>query len=433
MSKVTGSKNGSENSEVKNASTNSEIKNAGVKNLNGNSRKIDSNSFEKDTINIDVKNSSKKTRNTNIKNSIKNTSNVDNIDVEDRRKKNSNNSVKNGEAQISHPNDKNLRKNTNVTSNDLKKRANNSSLKNAKKENNDFNVQSKKEKIGNGSEKVSDFNINKKANNSNINEKTSNSNIEDKKRKSSNQEIKNSKEEINKLAKEEINKLSTDDIKGKNEQNKNARIRNHFKIETNKINNENLKNKHKVPNKIDEVEEKKNENIDEAVDINNDDEDKFDTISLKEIREAIENKVDSRQKKSIVKEVLLNIGIAIIMIIYLLIIIMGSKNIDVETLEKDMKIMTFSILAIGIFILELSYKKDNSKIAINGIEVIIYSGINLCLVFVEKLYFNNLINIITNISIVISGYYIIKSLILSIVNIRKYKKDNSDIKEIIKK
>lgn len=158
-----------------------------------------------------------------------------------------------------------------------------------------------------------------------------------------------------------------------------------------------------------------------------------DTVSLKEIKEAIQNKINEQQKCSLIKNVLINISIAFIMIMYLILIIMGTKNIEMLILEKDIKIITICILAIGIYIMELAYKKDDSNLAINSLEVLCFSGANLCLVYVQKLYFDNLIQIITYIGIVISSYYIIKSIALAIINVRKYKKDNNDIKEIVKK
>ena len=163
------------------------------------------------------------------------------------------------------------------------------------------------------------------------------------------------------------------------------------------------------------------------------DESNSNTVSLDEIKDALVVKVNVNQKKSMVKESLINIFTAIIMITYLIIIIMGSSNIDGDIFEKDIKVMTLSILAIGIFILEMSYKKDNIKIALYGIEVIIFGAANLCLIYVTKLYFDNLVNIVTYIGIGVAVYYIIKSIAIVIVNVNKYKKDNNDIKEIVKK
>lgn len=159
----------------------------------------------------------------------------------------------------------------------------------------------------------------------------------------------------------------------------------------------------------------------------------YDIVSLKEIKKVIENKVNKEQKYNIAKKVFINIGIAIIMIIYLILILMGGKNIEQLILEKDVKIICLCILGIGIFILEKSYQKDNSECALNGVEVIFFGATNLCLVYIVKLYFYKLFNAILYIGSVVIVYYVLKSIIMSIVYTRKYKKENSDIKDIVKR
>ena len=198
-----------------------------------------------------------------------------------------------------------------------------------------------------------------------------------------------------------------------------------------------------VDNKKNIIDEKANEteqidneeDNEESVSKGNSEEDesKYDTVSLKEIREAIENKVDKKQKKSVVKHVLSNIGIAAIMLVYLITIMLVKDKMNLESMEVCMKYITIGILAVGIAILEVSYKKDSSKIALNGIEVLTFGGTNLCLIYTAKLYFKSLDSIISYILIGIIGYYILKSIMLSVFIIKKYKKDNNDIKEIVKK
>ena len=175
---------------------------------------------------------------------------------------------------------------------------------------------------------------------------------------------------------------------------------------------------------VDEVEEEKKVENDES---------KYDTISLKEIREALENKVDSDQKKSVIKEVLINIGIALCMILYLILIMVGSKNIAPETLYKDIKVMTLFILLIGIVALEISYKKDNLKIAMRGIEILVFGATNVCLIYIAKLYFNSIVKFLGYIGLAVVCYYVVKSIVLSINSIRKYKQENNDIKDIVQK
>ena len=60
----------------------------------------------------------------------------------------------------------------------------------------------------------------------------------------------------------------------------------------------------------------------------------IESVSLKEIKEVIQNKVKDNQKQNVVKKVLVNIGIAIVMIVYLLIVMLGTKNIDIIVLKS---------------------------------------------------------------------------------------------------
>ena len=163
------------------------------------------------------------------------------------------------------------------------------------------------------------------------------------------------------------------------------------------------------------------------------DESKFDTVSLKEIREALENKVDKNQRKSVLKDVFINISIALLMVLYLSVIMIIYKKLDVTVLEKISKIATLTILFIGLAILEISYKKDNTKVAMNAIEVITFGASNLCLIYTIKLYIDNLRSIIGYIIIGVVAYYIVKSTLLSIFSIRKFKDENNDIKDIVAK
>lgn len=168
-------------------------------------------------------------------------------------------------------------------------------------------------------------------------------------------------------------------------------------------------------------------------------ESKFDTVSLKEIREALQNKVNDNQKQKVVKKVLINIGFAMAMIVYLIVVALATKNIELSVLEKDLKIITLGILVLGIGVLERAYKKDNSQMAINAVEILVFGAINLCMMYAIKINFvklgdfKDVVNGITFIGSVVAGYYILKSIIISVKNVRKFKKENNDIKEIIKK
>lgn len=156
-------------------------------------------------------------------------------------------------------------------------------------------------------------------------------------------------------------------------------------------------------------------------------------INLKDVKEALKNKVDNTQKKSLIKELLINFASMFLMVFHLFVLYMGSKNIELNILINDMKIITLCILALGIGTLEFSYKKDEFRIALRGLEVLVFGASNLCLVYVAKLYFTEVPNFLKYIGIVIIAYYIVKIILTAIFSIRKYKKDNNDIKDIVKK
>lgn len=155
-------------------------------------------------------------------------------------------------------------------------------------------------------------------------------------------------------------------------------------------------------------------------------------VSLNEIKEKLGNKVNKQQKDIILKKTFLNIGILAIMLLYCIVLVIGKKNISIINLFKGTKILTLFIVIIGILILEIGYKKEKKDIFLNAIEIILFGHCNICLIYVLSLYPNQFINIVAYFGSGIIVYYFIKIIILLIWNIKKYKKENNDIKEIIK-
>lgn len=174
-------------------------------------------------------------------------------------------------------------------------------------------------------------------------------------------------------------------------------------------------------------ESNKSDKVDEST------ESKPEAVSIEEIREAIGNNVSSTQKRAVIKDIVINLVAAVFMVFYLILIMVGSDNIVADTLYKDMKIIALFIMAAGIFTLEVAYKRDNSKIAMNGIETLVFGAVNVCLIYIAKLYTSNLVRFTTYIGIAVGTYYTLKCIALSIISTRKFRKDNSDIKDIIQK
>lgn len=158
---------------------------------------------------------------------------------------------------------------------------------------------------------------------------------------------------------------------------------------------------------------------------------KDEAVSLDEIKETLENKVNKGQKIKILKEVFTNLTLAMGMIAFLAITTIGKNNIEQSTLAQDIKVIALCTMAAGIVMIETSYKKDKMKLAMYAVEIIAFAAINLCLVYVVKLYFDKLNKITLYTASGIAIYYIVKAVVLAIINTKKYKEQNNDIKDII--
>lgn len=133
------------------------------------------------------------------------------------------------------------------------------------------------------------------------------------------------------------------------------------------------------------------------------------------------------------KEVFINLVLAIGIILYFIFLIMGSVDSTKISRTLDFRIFSLVLLFIAICLFEIAYKKDSGKIAINGIEILVVALITLFFPYIifeldrthQKYYFM--------VSGYISIYYIIKSIIITNRAKIKYEKQESDIKEIVKK
>ena len=156
---------------------------------------------------------------------------------------------------------------------------------------------------------------------------------------------------------------------------------------------------------------------------------------VKKIEEEIKQKTTLPEniKEEIRKEIFTNILIAIVLVVYFTFLILGSVGTIKNVRSIDFNIFSMLILGIAIYLFEVSYKKDNGKLALFGIESLITAIFTLFLPYIifeldaiNKKYY-----------LIISGYvavyYIIKCICISVKTKNKYMKETSDISEIIKK
>ena len=135
--------------------------------------------------------------------------------------------------------------------------------------------------------------------------------------------------------------------------------------------------------------------------------------------------------KKINDKVFENIIIAVAIMLYFIIINFSYYRLDTNNLIMMLKIASIIILLFSIIIFEIAYKKDNGKIAIYGIEILVLASHVLSIMQVVEI-----VKIKFTIYILISSYtfaiyYILKAIILYTIDKRNYLKGLSDIKEIV--
>lgn len=158
--------------------------------------------------------------------------------------------------------------------------------------------------------------------------------------------------------------------------------------------------------------------------------------AIEQIEKEIDEKTKLPQKikDKIKKEVFTNILVAGVIIVYFILIVLGSVGSVKNVRSIDLNIFSLIFLGVAIFLFEIAYRKDDGKLAMYGIETLVVAVFTLFLPYIifelnesDKKYY-----LIA--SIYIAVYYIFKSIAISLKTRNKYMNSNiSDVKEIIKK
>lgn len=132
------------------------------------------------------------------------------------------------------------------------------------------------------------------------------------------------------------------------------------------------------------------------------------------------------------KNIFKNVIIAIVILMFCILKILGYMNIREETFIVDLKVFSISILIFAIILFEKSYKDINLSLFIHGIEALFISIITLCEVYIYQLFTDKFVMVIAIEAILISVYYIIKCIRIYRKTKKEYLKSLSDISEIVK-
>lgn len=133
------------------------------------------------------------------------------------------------------------------------------------------------------------------------------------------------------------------------------------------------------------------------------------------------------------KEIYLNVLKAIIVVLYFFVLNLAYENIKIEYLELGIKILTMIFLFISIYIFEKAYKKDDEKLALQGIEILVLATYTLTTEYITTKYNYNFTSYSLVASYIFAIYFILKSIVVYTKGRKELAEELSDIREIVKK
>ena len=133
------------------------------------------------------------------------------------------------------------------------------------------------------------------------------------------------------------------------------------------------------------------------------------------------------------KEIYLNILKAIVIVLYFFILNLAYENVRREYLDIAIKGFTMTFLFISIYIFEKAYKKDDGKIAMQGIEVLLLATYTLTTEHIINKFEFNFKSYSLVASYLLATYFILKCIIIYTKGRKEIESERSDVREIVKK
>jgi len=148
----------------------------------------------------------------------------------------------------------------------------------------------------------------------------------------------------------------------------------------------------------------------------------------KEIVEKIEEEIIDKKKMfedakdSIINKVMLNCSIAVLILAYWLLLILGKMYVDKSIVLIESRVATLVIIALTIALFEVAYKRDNGNIALYGIEMMFLAIFTLFIPYVYYESDNNVRIYLSLVGIGMAIYYSIKSMCIYQLERKRYIK-----------
>ena len=157
--------------------------------------------------------------------------------------------------------------------------------------------------------------------------------------------------------------------------------------------------------------------------------------NIKKLDEQIKaNKIISKDyKKKMNKRTIFNFLTIFAIVLYLFSLNIASIYTDTNIFLLMLKCFSILLAIISIIYFELAYRKDNERLFLYGIEILVLGIATLFSNYIYYIYFNSFNKIITCFTLVFIIYYLVKIFIARRNMRKKYYNEQNDIKEIIKK
>lgn len=121
---------------------------------------------------------------------------------------------------------------------------------------------------------------------------------------------------------------------------------------------------------------------------------------------------------------------AILIVIYFFVSNFLYKNLNIEYVERVIQIIAVIFLLRAIFVFEKAYKKDSGSLAIQGIEILVFSLYIITARYIIKRFnFENYSLIVTY---GYTLYFVLKAIIIYTKGIKQLSENLSDIRQIVK-
>ena len=138
-------------------------------------------------------------------------------------------------------------------------------------------------------------------------------------------------------------------------------------------------------------------------------------------------------KKKMNKQTIFNLLTIFAIVLYLFCLNIASTYTETVVYLIILKSFSIALAVISIIYFELGYRKDNERLFLYGVEILILAIITLFSNYAYYIYFNNFNKILMCAIVAFAIYYLIKIFVIRKNMKKKYYNDQNDIKEIIKK